>query len=292
MAMVENVIVYGAQVPVALAGEPMNVQMAPAAIAGLLTQAGLPAESITEIRNAMLAEGFGLPSAWAKVRNEDLHEMGVGRGYVAGVVGQFQTRVTERCGVAFVRLMRGAAQRSDADVAREIQKGKNIPAAPQVSESSGWAPSVDSWRDYVAQWANWLGPIDAQLAASVQAIADDHAVAQDELQVARSSEKSRALGSALRGSGGLGQIIKLLPTAPLVAGCGLWMLQDVSGTVLGANEEMQFLEWQHPTPVVQAHLIEAGVVQWQNRRAALLKAGSVAAGCDMIAKASYLELAL
>ena len=73
-------------------------------------------------------------------------------------------------------------------------------------------------------------------------VAGDHEIDPGVLVVPRCSIRSLALGTVLRGAAGIGQMVRLVPEEPLTAGCALWILQDISATVLSTSDELSFAE--------------------------------------------------
>ena len=223
---VEQVVVAGRNVPVVeVEGGPgVNQKLPDEVVAAALIDSGYAADEVVEMATALAENGYLKPLAWANVVRQELIESGVAHGAVDAVVSTFQTVCIQLCGTEFVRLMGGRSEKTDAEVAAAILRGKHVPAAPVVKEETGWAPQVEVWREYVLGLAAWIGTIDPELAMAVRQILSDWEVDPSTLKVGRQTVRSFALGSVLRGSNGIGQMTRLVSDAPMEVGCGLWML--------------------------------------------------------------------
>ena len=63
------------------------------------------------------------------------------------------------------------------------------------------------------------------------------------LLVVRCSPKALALGAVLVGQNGVGEIKRLGSEEAVESGCGLWLLQSISATVLSEFDDVQFDMW-------------------------------------------------
>jgi hypothetical protein len=190
------------------------------------------------------------------------------------------------CGAQFTRVLNGTVK-TDVELAESIQKLKNPPQAPAVSAASGYAPQQEPWLDYMRQLANWLAATDQALAASIRAIEKDPEVAHENLEAPRRCARSLALGNVLRGADGIGEMTNIISSGPLEAGCGLWILQEASNTVLEAIDDVQFVRWQKPDPISQAHLVKAGILKWEKLRVKLAAKGRLVVNDEMIAMQAF-----
>jgi len=233
--------------------------------------------------------GYLKPSSWAVVVRQELIDAGVAAGEVNAVVAAFQGRMIRLCGVSFARVAKGSVH-TDEEVAQQILKAKHVPAAPEVKEATGWAPSGEQWREYLRLLKAWLGTMAPALARSVGQIATDYMVDTKHLGIPLGGALDLALGSVLRGPSGLREMVKLAAVEQLDEGSGLSLLQDLSRVVLSPMDEVDFYAWQHPVPLVQAHLVEAGMRAWLRLRSELRGRGRAAVDDALIAREAFFEL--
>lgn len=194
------VVVFGEQVVVEeVVGVSLVTHIEAVEMFELLQEAGMADAMATATSEKLVTAGFDMPSAWSEVQRSELLAVGVGAGYLNSVVAAFQKRSLAVCGQAFARVMvgSGSSVKSDAEIAAMIQRAKGAPQAPTVSEASGWAPEQVEWLDFLKQTANWLAPMDPQMAGAVRQIEKNFDVVETALQVPRLNIRSLALGAVL-----------------------------------------------------------------------------------------------
>ena len=260
----EQIQVYGEVIPlVEVAGGPgVNARLPAVEVIEALLVAGLDEDEAAEVAGKLKKEAYDVPSAWASVDSAELQGLGIPRGRIKGVIAAMQKTCVRNCGMQFARLMEGGSEKTDQEVAAAIMRAKHVPQAPAVKEETGWAPRVDEWREYVLALASWLGTLDPEQALTVRRILSDWESDPTTWTVQARSRRSMALGSVLRGQEGLKQMTLLVGEAAMEAGCGLLMLVDLCGTLLTPEDEVGFAKWQHPEPITQAYMVEAGVLAW------------------------------
>ncbi len=288
----EQVVVFGENVPlVEVTGVGVNERMLEADVLAALQKAGYSAEEAVDKAKALADADFDIPSAWAVVELRDLKDIGIGPGRANAVIAEFRRLCLQRVGVRFARMMEGGeSERTDSEVAAAILRAKHVPPAPEVKVETGWAPQVDAWREYVLSLASWLGVVDPEQAQAIRMIAKDWEVDEMALPVAVASRRSMALGSVLRGPSGLCGMLKLVSAGAMETGCGLLMIQDLCGTILAPMDEVDFSNWQHPEPVLKAHMVETAVMEWQKLRKQLRERGRGAVDDPVLARDALFEL--
>ena len=287
----ESMVVFGAQVDVVeVVGAPgLNEQIPDDVVMEALQEAGYQVDQMPHMSEVLRDGGYLKPSSWAVVVRQELIEAGVAAGEVNAVVAAFQGAMIRLCGVSFARVAKGSVH-TDEEVAQQILKAKHVPAAPEVKEATGWAPSGEQWREYLRLLKAWLGTMAPALARSVGQIATDYMVDTKHLGIPLGGALDLALGSVLRGPSGLREMVKLAAVEQLDEGSGLSLLQDLSRVVLSPMDEVDFYAWQHPVPLVQAHLVEAGMRAWLRLRSELRGRGRAAVDDALIAREAFFEL--
>ena len=91
------------------------------------------------------------------------------------MIERFQQAMVGLCGAGFVRLMSDDT-RTNTDVAKVMQESKHAPEMPQVTAATGFAPTPDSWLEWLPKIQGWVNPSDAELGKCVQQVIDDHVV--------------------------------------------------------------------------------------------------------------------
>jgi hypothetical protein len=291
MAAQQQIVVAGQQIPIAVVvGANVYEHIAGPDLVPWMGEAGLVDEQLVGDTVVLFQDhGFDMPRAWANVRRQELIDLGIGPGYVSGLVDVMQTRMVQRCGASFVRLMEGSVQ-TDEEVATRLLTAKHAPVIPSVTVETGFAPTPCQWEDTLVRVAGWVRPTSRELAEAVQAIADNEAVDAAALAVAYGDIRSLALGTVMRGQMGLGGIEKLLSGEVLRRGCGLEMMHEISKTVQADLVEARLENWLHPVPVKEDFLVEAAVREWRKQQHQLLGKGRVAVQDPTLEKRSLTQL--
>ena len=127
---------------IVIAGEvvPVNVEvdadiyeseMQRADIIGNLQRVGYDREQATEKAALLIGEGFHRARSWASVDRTDLIALGIGRGYVDGLIDTMRADFADSVGVSFARACNAGSAVTDEVAAERIKKGKGCPALPR-----------------------------------------------------------------------------------------------------------------------------------------------------------------
>ena len=272
--MAQHIVVAGEQIMVVEVEEANLYEHVPAAsINEWLTAAGYDDEQYrAETAQAFLENGYDMPVSWADPKRSELNEIGVGGGYISGVIHVFQKNMLTRCGSAFARLMSGSV-RTDEDIANSILDAKHAPDFPKVGRETGFAPKPEEMEDWINRVAGWVRPRDTKLADSIMMIHNDYSVEHESLLVPRGNVKSLALGTVMRGRMGLGGAEKLLSIDIADRGDGLEMIQILCQAVYSDLEESELAVWLEPQPIREEWLVESAMQQWLTVQAKLKKKG-------------------
>jgi len=181
----QQIVIGGEQVPVVLM-EGANVfdQIDGGDMNGWMAAVGVDDEQYRADTVQALAEnGYLVARAWADPRRSELVEVGVGPGWISGLVERVQRELVALYGVDFVRLMAGGEVQTDQEVAATILRQKNIPVLPEVGAESGFVPTPVQWDRWLPQLVSWVRPTDSLLADALQQIREDYGVDRAQLVV-------------------------------------------------------------------------------------------------------------
>jgi hypothetical protein len=196
----QQIVIAGEQVPVqAFENAQMYAKFSGPDMMGMLQSVGYDDEQAAqESARALQEQGYDMPQAWTQVRKEDLIEIGIGGGYVPGVISVFRKRCVEVCGVAFVRQMDGAVK-TDQQRAEKLLESKHAPEFPQVSVLTGYAPTPEELDGWMARMIGWVRPMDSLLADALWQLKDNYDVDPIALAVPYGNVRSLAVGTVMRG---------------------------------------------------------------------------------------------
>ena len=271
------IVIAGEVIPVNVdVAEDINMAMSRADFVLNLETVGYSVERAQEKADVLIEEGYGRARAWATVDRGDLIALGIGRGFVDGLIDEMRGDFADSVGVPFARACNAGSVVTDEKAVESIKRGKGCPSLPQVSEGSAYLAGAEEWSSTSTAFISWVRSEHSLLGEALQRIWDDPEVDLSTLGVPAAGVVSKALGTLMKTKvfGLLEGHSRRLDDDVLMQGCALGMFQELCQQYSSvAARETLLQAWRAPAPVVKLHLVGVGLTEWGNTRKRLVAGG-------------------
>ena len=271
------------------AEEDLTFKITAADFIEILWGAGVPEEAAQALQVKLYDAGYGRALPWVSPVRAELAALGIGSGFIDGIVTETKKCLLGSVGVAYLQALVGGGD-TTADIVKTLREGKGAPTYSPVYEKYGYLPEFEAFLEETQAIIGFVDVVSPDLAFSMAHILEDWEVELSTLAVTRRSPLSKALGTLLKGPCKVGGMMKIVPHDVITESCGLTIFAAMVGVISDGQAESLAKQFKTPNPITQPHMVESGLIAWKKMRSRLIQLGKAVGRDDDEAKASLLQL--
>ena len=154
------------------AEEDLSFKIPPADFTEIPEEAGVPEEAAKALQAKLHGAGYGRALPWVNPVRAELSALGIGSGYLDGIIMEVKKYLLDSVGVAYLQALVGGGS-TTAEMAKELRVGKGAPAYSQVLEKHGYLPTYERFIEESEAIIGWVDTISNELAHSLMSILND-----------------------------------------------------------------------------------------------------------------------